>query len=156
MPLLLTVACFSKIQIGFPFWYWLTPVVLDIGPLNGCVFCETIVLLTEREQNRNQATADITRPSTSSSNTDQSRIVSLPANTSLVVNTGTSFTPHPQTYLDPAATGSANVSTGTQTCGAEGASTGSVADEPSTSTHECCDNVAHEHRGKKRCTHFTV
>ena len=37
MPLLLTVSCFSKIQIGFPFWYRLTPVVLDIGPLNGCV-----------------------------------------------------------------------------------------------------------------------
>jgi len=23
MPLLLTVSCFSKIQIGLPFWYWL-------------------------------------------------------------------------------------------------------------------------------------
>ena len=37
MPLPLTVSCFSKIQIGLPFWYWLTRVVLDKGPLNGCV-----------------------------------------------------------------------------------------------------------------------
>jgi len=27
MPLPLTVSCFSKIQIGLPFWYWLTRVV---------------------------------------------------------------------------------------------------------------------------------
>ena len=37
MPLPLTVSCFSKIQIGLPFWYRLTRVVLDKGPLNGCV-----------------------------------------------------------------------------------------------------------------------
>jgi len=37
MPLPLTVSCFSKIQIGSPFWYRLTRVVLDKGPLNGCV-----------------------------------------------------------------------------------------------------------------------
>ena len=37
MPLPLTVTCFSKIQIGLPFWYQLTRVVLDKGPLNGCV-----------------------------------------------------------------------------------------------------------------------
>jgi len=37
MPLPLTVSCFSKIQIGFTFWYWLTRVVPDKGPLNGCV-----------------------------------------------------------------------------------------------------------------------
>ena len=37
MPLPLTVSCFSKIQIGFPFWYRLTWAVLDKGPLNGCV-----------------------------------------------------------------------------------------------------------------------
>jgi len=37
MPLLLTVSCFSKIQIGFTFWYRLTRVVLDKGPLNGSV-----------------------------------------------------------------------------------------------------------------------
>jgi len=37
MPLPLTVSCFSKIQIGLPIWYWLTRVVPDKGPLNGCV-----------------------------------------------------------------------------------------------------------------------
>jgi len=37
MPLPLTVSCFSKIQIGLPFWYWLTWVVPEKGPLNGCV-----------------------------------------------------------------------------------------------------------------------
>ena len=39
MPLPLTVSCFSKIEIGLPFWYWLTRVVLDKGPLNGCCCC---------------------------------------------------------------------------------------------------------------------
>jgi len=29
MPLPLTVSCFSKIQVGFIFWYRLTQVVLD-------------------------------------------------------------------------------------------------------------------------------
>jgi len=33
----LTVSCFSKIQIGLPFWYRLTRVVPEKGPLNGCV-----------------------------------------------------------------------------------------------------------------------
>ena len=37
MPLPLTVSCFSKIQIGSTFWYWLTWVVLDKGPINWCV-----------------------------------------------------------------------------------------------------------------------
>jgi len=37
MPLPLTFSCFSKIQIGLPFWYRLTRVVLEKGPLNGCV-----------------------------------------------------------------------------------------------------------------------
>jgi len=37
MPLLLTVSCFRKIQIGFPFWYRLIRVVPKKGPLNGCV-----------------------------------------------------------------------------------------------------------------------
>ena len=37
MPLPLTVSCFSKIQIGLPFWYLITAVVLDKGLLNGCV-----------------------------------------------------------------------------------------------------------------------
>ena len=35
MPLPLTVSCFSKMVL--PFWYWLTRVVLEKGPLNGCV-----------------------------------------------------------------------------------------------------------------------
>ena len=30
-------SCFSKIQIGLPFWYRLTRVVLDKGQLNRCV-----------------------------------------------------------------------------------------------------------------------
>ena len=37
MPLPLTVSCSNKIQIGFTFWYRLTWVVPDKGPLNGCV-----------------------------------------------------------------------------------------------------------------------
>ena len=37
MPLPLTVSCFSKIQLGLPFWYWLTRVVPEKGPLNRCV-----------------------------------------------------------------------------------------------------------------------
>ena len=37
MPLPLTVPCLSKIQIALPFWYQLTRVVPDKGPLNVCV-----------------------------------------------------------------------------------------------------------------------
>ena len=37
MPLPLSLSCFSKIQIGLPFWNRLTRVVQDKGPLNGCV-----------------------------------------------------------------------------------------------------------------------
>ena len=45
MPVLLTVSCFSKIQIGLPFWYRLTWVVLEKGPLNVYVFfCQLITL----------------------------------------------------------------------------------------------------------------
>ena len=36
MPLPLTVSCFSKIPIGLPFWYRLTRVVPEKGPLNVC------------------------------------------------------------------------------------------------------------------------
>jgi len=44
MPLPLTVSCFSKIQIGLPFWYRLTWVVPEKGPLNGCMYvCMTVV-----------------------------------------------------------------------------------------------------------------
>jgi len=38
MPLPLTASFFSKIQIVLPFWYWLTWVVPDKGPLNGCMY----------------------------------------------------------------------------------------------------------------------
>jgi len=41
MPLPLTVSCFSKIQIGFTFWYLPTRVVPDRGPLNGVRPSET-------------------------------------------------------------------------------------------------------------------
>jgi len=37
MPLPVTVSCFSKIQIGLPFWYRLTRVFPDKGLLHGCV-----------------------------------------------------------------------------------------------------------------------
>ena len=37
MPLLLTVSCFSKIQIGFTFLVPAHPVSPEKGPLNGCV-----------------------------------------------------------------------------------------------------------------------
>jgi len=37
MPVPLTVSSFSKIQIDFTFWYRLTWVVPEKGPLNGCV-----------------------------------------------------------------------------------------------------------------------
>ena len=51
MPLPLTVSCSSKIQIGLPFWYRLTRVVPDKGPLNGCVYgnrswCDTNFVCT--------------------------------------------------------------------------------------------------------------
>jgi len=31
------VSCYSKIQNGLPFWCWLTQIVLEKRPLNGCV-----------------------------------------------------------------------------------------------------------------------
>jgi len=37
MPLPLTVSCFNEMWIGLPFWCRITRVVLDKGPLNGCV-----------------------------------------------------------------------------------------------------------------------
>ena len=45
IPLPLTVSCFSKIQIGLPFWYRLTRVKPEKGPLNGCV-CVYFVCLS--------------------------------------------------------------------------------------------------------------
>ena len=32
--------CFSTIQMVLPFWYWLTWVVPDKGPLNGCMYVD--------------------------------------------------------------------------------------------------------------------
>ena len=42
MPLPLTVSCFSKIQIGLLFWYRLTWVVPDKGPLKVCFVCSFV------------------------------------------------------------------------------------------------------------------
>ena len=53
MQMPLTVSCFSKIQIGLPFWYRLTQVVLDKGPLNGvcvCVFQEQHQILGDFQE----------------------------------------------------------------------------------------------------------
>jgi len=36
VPLPLTVSCF---RVVLPFWYWITCVVPDKGPLNGCCWC---------------------------------------------------------------------------------------------------------------------
>jgi len=45
MPLPLTVSCFRKIQIGLPFWDWLTRVVPEKGPLSGWVcVCEVQIV----------------------------------------------------------------------------------------------------------------
>jgi len=44
MPVPLTVFCFSKIQIGLPFWYRPTRVVPDKGPLNVCVRGQGVVM----------------------------------------------------------------------------------------------------------------
>ena len=46
MPLPLTVSCFSKIQIGFAVWYWLTWIVPEKWPLNGCV-CVCVLITTK-------------------------------------------------------------------------------------------------------------
>jgi len=37
MPLPLTVSCSSKSRLVLPFWYWLTQLVPDKVPLNGCL-----------------------------------------------------------------------------------------------------------------------
>ena len=51
IPLPLTISCFSKIQIGLPFWCRLTRVVPDKGPPNGCVcaFCVLKFFLSFKE-----------------------------------------------------------------------------------------------------------
>jgi len=43
MPLPPTVSCSSKIQIGFTFLVWLTWVVLDKGPLSGCMYVTVVM-----------------------------------------------------------------------------------------------------------------
>jgi len=43
MPLPLTVSCFSKSRLVLPFWYRLTRVVPEKGPLNGCV-CVCVIV----------------------------------------------------------------------------------------------------------------
>jgi len=56
MPLPLTVSCFSEIQIGCRFWYRLTRVVPDKGPLYRCatvrvrvrVFARVCVCVVDR------------------------------------------------------------------------------------------------------------
>ena len=37
IPLPLTIYCSSKSRLVLAFWYWLTRVVPDKGPLNGCL-----------------------------------------------------------------------------------------------------------------------
>ena len=47
MPLPLTVSCFRKSRLVLPFWYWLTQVVQDKGPVNMCVcalYCVGVIL----------------------------------------------------------------------------------------------------------------
>jgi len=48
MPVPLTVSCSNKIQIGFrlPVLYRLTQVVLEKGPLNGCIVVAVVVWIS--------------------------------------------------------------------------------------------------------------
>ena len=46
MPLPLTVSCFSKFRLVLPFWYRLTCVVPDKGPLSGCVCVVPVLTAT--------------------------------------------------------------------------------------------------------------
>ena len=122
---------------------WLRKVLANVSEMAVRTWC------AEREQNRNQATADFTRPSPSTSGTDQSR-VSLPTHSAgLVVDTSDSFTP---THQDDTAatTGSNAMSAGTLTNDTESATAGLADDEPRTPTDECCSNT--DSRGKKRYT----
>jgi len=61
MPLPLTVSCFSKIQIGLLFWYRLTRVVPDKGPLNGCV-CVCVCVGRSRASNHVRARNGLQMP----------------------------------------------------------------------------------------------
>ena len=51
MPLPPTVSCSSKIQIGFTFLVRLTWVVLDKGPLSGCMMYVVVSMTLPLHQN---------------------------------------------------------------------------------------------------------
>jgi len=44
MPLPLTVSCSVKSRLVLPFWYQLTRVVPEKGPINGCVCALTMLV----------------------------------------------------------------------------------------------------------------
>jgi len=44
MPLPLTISCSSKSKLVLPYWYRLTRVVPDKGPLNGCLFFVNLLI----------------------------------------------------------------------------------------------------------------
>jgi len=50
MPLPLTVSCFSNVEIDFTFWYRLTWVVPEKGPLNVCVNAVSLTSILDRRQ----------------------------------------------------------------------------------------------------------
>jgi len=61
MPVPLTVSCFSKIQIDFTFWYQLTRVIPDKGPLNRCVcVCVISVKVLKRKYHCHHPTNRVT------------------------------------------------------------------------------------------------
>ena len=61
MPVPLTVSCFSKIQIDFTFWYQLTRVIPDKGPLNRCVcVCVISVKVLKRKYHCHHPTNHVT------------------------------------------------------------------------------------------------
>ena len=53
MPLPLTVSCSSKIQIGFTFLVLAHQVILDKGPLNGCVCVFVLIMPLSADSIRN-------------------------------------------------------------------------------------------------------
>jgi len=79
MPLPLTVSCFSKIKI-LPFWYQLTRVVPDTGPLNGCVWIDCLSVDTDNQLPVLSTSAGLT--------TDAAKDVREPASCYYAGNTG--------------------------------------------------------------------
>jgi len=59
MPLPLTFSCFSKIQIGLPFWYWPTRVVPEKGPLNRCVCVFVFHLAVQNSRNKGRTNTGV-------------------------------------------------------------------------------------------------